>query len=67
MQRSPELFPDPLVFRPERFATTDKDGSSIYKFLAFSVGPRNCIGVYYTINYCWYKKIMYFVNIILFS
>lgn len=41
MQRRPDLYEDPEVFRPERFETTLKNA---YNWLAFSAGPRNCIG-----------------------
>ncbi|XP_075972680.1 cytochrome P450 4d2-like [Anticarsia gemmatalis] len=40
-QRHPDLYDDPLEFRPERFATPLKNP---FNFLAFSAGPRNCIG-----------------------
>ncbi|KAI8440044.1 hypothetical protein MSG28_001470 [Choristoneura fumiferana] len=43
MHRNPNVFEDPLEFRPERF-----DVSSSFKnpfsWVAFSAGPRNCIG-----------------------
>ncbi|XP_075972679.1 cytochrome P450 4d2-like [Anticarsia gemmatalis] len=41
MQRHPELFENPLEFRPERFETPLKNP---FNWLAFSAGPRNCIG-----------------------
>ncbi|XP_026746048.1 cytochrome P450 4d2-like [Trichoplusia ni] len=41
IQRQPDLFDDPLEFRPERF---EKPLKSAFSWLAFSAGPRNCIG-----------------------
>ncbi|XP_026746027.1 cytochrome P450 4d2-like isoform X1 [Trichoplusia ni] len=41
IQRQPELFEDPLEFRPERFEGPLKHA---FSWLAFSAGPRNCIG-----------------------
>ncbi|KAI5641923.1 cytochrome p450 domain-containing protein [Phthorimaea operculella] len=43
MQRRPEVFDEPLVFRPERFAEA-KESKHAFSWLAFSAGPRNCIG-----------------------
>jgi cytochrome P450 len=45
-QRLPELWPDPLAFRPERW---DKDDPSYVEpvplsYLPFGAGPRRCIG-----------------------
>nr|AUN86404.1 cytochrome p450 4L10 [Spodoptera litura] len=41
IQRQPDMFEDPLEFRPERFEESLKNP---FSFLAFSAGPRNCIG-----------------------
>ncbi|XP_063823562.1 cytochrome P450 4d2-like [Ostrinia nubilalis] len=41
MQRNPELYEDPLDFRPERFENINRNP---FFWLAFSAGPRNCIG-----------------------
>ncbi|CAB3256719.1 unnamed protein product [Arctia plantaginis] len=41
MQRNPALYDDPLEFRPERF---EKPLQNPFNWLAFSAGPRNCIG-----------------------
>nr|AAL48300.1 cytochrome P450 CYP4L4 [Mamestra brassicae] len=41
IQRQPDLFDDPLEFRPERFEAPLKNP---FSWLAFSAGPRNCIG-----------------------
>ena len=40
-------FKDPMLFKPERFLDDNGDllsASKIKNFLAFSIGPRKCIG-----------------------
>nr|ASX93972.1 cytochrome P450 CYP4L30 [Zygaena filipendulae] len=41
MQRNPRVYDEPLKFIPERFENTQKNP---FAWLAFSAGPRNCIG-----------------------
>jgi hypothetical protein len=40
----PALYPDPLVFDPERFSKANEDLRNSVPYLAFGDGPRNCIG-----------------------
>ncbi|XP_059060272.1 cytochrome P450 4d2-like [Achroia grisella] len=42
MHRHPDLYDDPLEFRPERFHPSVP--RSAFSWLPFSAGPRNCIG-----------------------
>ncbi|XP_059222868.1 cytochrome P450 4d1 isoform X5 [Stomoxys calcitrans] len=43
--RMEELFPEPNVFKPERFeAGFSSEKVSPYAYIPFSAGPRNCIG-----------------------
>lgn len=44
--RHPKLWKDPLKFRPERFLDGSEDRLN-EKFLAFSRGPRDCIGKHF--------------------
>jgi cytochrome P450 len=46
LHRNPEVFPDPLVFNPERWLGDGKAVAEMKKwFWAFSSGGRMCIGM----------------------
>ena len=45
LHRNEEYFPDPYVFKPERFQTTESIGRHAFAFVPFSGGSRNCIGI----------------------
>ncbi|KAF9019737.1 cytochrome P450 [Hymenopellis radicata] len=47
--KNPEIFPDPLVFRPERWIGTDAQKLDKY-LVVFSKGPRSCLGM--TLAWC---------------
>jgi cytochrome P450 len=68
LHRNEEVFPDSLVFKPERFESEQIVGKHPFSFVPFSAGPRNCIGknnsssshsalpVYYSssiVNFCF--------------
>jgi cytochrome P450 family 4 len=40
MHHNPELYPEPLEYRPERFLGK----IAPFTFLTWSAGPRNCVG-----------------------
>jgi len=44
LHRNESFFPDPLVFKPERFMFEESGSQHPFAFIPFSAGPRNCIG-----------------------
>jgi cytochrome P450 len=54
LQRSPEHWPDPLAFRPERFTPEQKAGRSKFIYFPFGAGNRQCIGE----SFAWMEGIL---------
>lgn len=45
IHHDPKLWPDPSAFRPERFLDPEQVAARHPgAFLAFGLGPRNCVG-----------------------
>lgn len=44
LHRDAEQFPDPEKFDPERFQPDRRNERHPFAYIAFSAGPRNCIG-----------------------
>jgi cytochrome P450 family 6 len=44
LHHDPEIFPEPEVFKPERFLPENKDKMQACSFMAFGEGPRKCVG-----------------------
>ncbi|KAF4994718.1 hypothetical protein FDECE_13025 [Fusarium decemcellulare] len=42
MNKSPDVFPEPLAFRPERWENSTPEMTA--NMLSFSTGPRSCVG-----------------------
>nr|AJN91176.1 cytochrome P450 monooxygenase CYP9A79 [Cnaphalocrocis medinalis] len=55
--RSPEFFPDPDKFDPERFSAENKHKINSFTYMPFGVGPRNCIGSRFAL--CEIKAMLY--------
>ena len=57
LHRNPDVFPDPLVFNPERWLGDGKEVAEMKKwFWAFSSGGRMCIGMQYAVHIRRYKN-----------
>jgi cytochrome P450 len=47
LHRDPALWPQPLVFDPERFSPEASKGRDRWQFIPFIAGPRSCIGEHF--------------------
>ena len=54
MQRSPEIFPDPLRFEPERFTPEAKAKRHKFAYFPFGGGNRQCIGE----SFAWMEAVL---------
>jgi cytochrome P450 len=54
IQRSPEYWPDPLEFRPERFSVDQKAARSRFIYFPFGAGSRQCIGE----SFAWMEGVL---------
>jgi cytochrome P450 len=54
MQRTPEYFPDPLRFEPERFTPENKASRPKFAYFPFGGGNRQCIGE----SFAWMEAVL---------
>jgi cytochrome P450 len=54
MQRTPEIFPDPLRFEPERFTPEAKARRHKFAYFPFGGGNRQCIGE----SFAWMEAVL---------
>jgi cytochrome P450 len=54
MSRTPEYFPDPLRFDPERFTPENKAARPKYAYFPFGGGSRQCIGE----SFAWMEGVL---------
>lgn len=45
LHQNPHFYPEPEVFKPERFMPENKHLLVPYTYLPFAAGPRNCLGM----------------------
>jgi len=59
MHRDPEYFPEPLAFRPERFAPETKSTQPKLTYFPFGFGARRCIGE----SFAWLEGVLLLATI----
>ncbi|CAB1336031.1 unnamed protein product [Coregonus sp. 'balchen'] len=50
LHHHPTHWPEPDVFRPERFSKENRENIDPYTYLPFGIGPRNCIGMRFALQ-----------------
>lgn len=59
LHRDPEYFPEPLAFRPERFAAGNKNALAKLAYFPFGFGPRRCVGE----SFAWLEGVLLLATI----
>ncbi|KAI8336924.1 cytochrome P450 [Blakeslea trispora] len=50
MHTNPKVYPEPLIFNPDRFLPEEEQKRSRFSWLPFSTGPRACIGMAFALQ-----------------
>ena len=50
LHQDPEVFPQPLLFKPERFEMNNTSNINAFTYVPFSAGARSCIGKRFALN-----------------
>ena len=50
LHHDPELWPDPLAFNPDRFASAGSVARRRWDYLPFGAGPRRCLGDHFAMQ-----------------
>jgi cytochrome P450 len=50
LHHDPDLWPDPLAFNPDRFASAGSTARRRWDYLPFGAGPRRCIGDHFAMQ-----------------
>ena len=50
LHHDPELWPDPLAFNPDRFASAESAARRRWDYLPFGAGPRRCLGDHFAMQ-----------------
>jgi cytochrome P450 len=50
LHHDPDLWPDPLAFNPDRFASTAPSAGRRWDYLPFGAGPRRCLGDHFAMQ-----------------
>jgi cytochrome P450 len=50
LHHDPDLWPDPLAFNPDRFASAESAARRRWDYLPFGAGPRRCLGDHFAMQ-----------------
>lgn len=60
LHRTPEVFPDPFTWKPERWLDASQDELAVMRkwFWGFGSGGRMCLGIHFA-HYCEYNTVLF--------